>query len=112
MFREVTGLGVVQDIVEWSDYRRIANMIVQGSKRLRRRRSRIISRVDNDGDDRPKDAGKGERQKAKRSCNTSVWASIWAFDLFSPIQKVWQQLYAGYHNEGWKCNPIKGPHNK
>lgn len=32
--------------------------------------------------------------------------------LGSPIQEVWQQLDAGYHNEGWKSNAIKRPKDK
>lgn len=29
-----------------------------------------------------------------------------------PIQEMWQQLDAGYHNEGWKSNAIKRPKDK
>lgn len=33
-------------------------------------------------------------------------------DINSPIPKLWQQNEAGYHNEGWKGDPIESAKDK
>lgn len=49
MFRKITYLGVVQEVIEWCNYRGASEVTIECSKRPCRRRSRKVGRVNSDG---------------------------------------------------------------
>lgn len=84
-------------------------MFIQSSKGSGGRRPRIVGRVNDDGGESPEGAGKDKCKGAKgsRRMLASICASQFLTMFSLPMQKVWQQLYAGYHEEYWKSDSIK-----
>ena len=72
MLSKIASLRVVQDIVEWGDYRRIADVFVQGSEGFGGCRTRIISCINGNSEQGPEYSGDYDREKAKRSVQLSV----------------------------------------